>query len=170
MKVQARLINDRLSERDIAGDRDDRDAASRDRGLNGDLQHAWHLFGVRDKLAVMAALREDVLRMGLLKIPASDLLTRDLRGNGEYRHAAAMAVVKAVDQVHVAGAAATSTNSQPAGEMSFGASRESAGFFVSDVDPLDLVPLTNGIRDAIQGIACNAIDSLHAGCNQRVDE
>jgi hypothetical protein len=57
-------------------------------------------------LAVVAALREKMFWVGLLKISAPDFITWNLRRNGENRNAAAMAVVEPIDQMEVTGTAA----------------------------------------------------------------
>ena len=72
----------------------------------------------------MAALREEMLRMSLLKVSAADFVTRNLSGNGQDGDAAAMTIVEAVDQVQVPGTAASGANRQFPGEMRFGAGRE----------------------------------------------
>src|SRR5271157_4971348 len=50
----------------------------------------------------MAAIAEKLVGMGFLKVIAADLLARNLRRNGQNWHAAALAVVEPVDQVHIA--------------------------------------------------------------------
>ena len=40
-----------------------------------DFQNARHLFGLRNELAIMAALRKEMLGMGFLKISAPDFLS-----------------------------------------------------------------------------------------------
>ncbi len=69
--------------------------------MHRDFQDAGHLLGLRDKFAIMAALREEMFGMRLLKITAADFIAGNLRGNGQDRNAAAVAVVEPVDQMQV---------------------------------------------------------------------
>jgi hypothetical protein len=43
-------------------------------GTHGDSQHSRHLLRLRNQFAVMAAILEQMLRMRLLKVAASDLV------------------------------------------------------------------------------------------------
>lgn len=71
-------------------------AALGERSLHGDFEYAGHLLRLRDQFTVMAALCEQVLRMGLLKIATPDFRTGDLRGDGQDGYAAAVAIVQPV--------------------------------------------------------------------------
>ena len=44
-----------------------------------------------------------MFRMRLLKVAASDLMTRDLRRNRKYRHAISITIEEAIDEVKIAG-------------------------------------------------------------------
>ena len=74
---------------------------------------ARHLVGAGDELAVMAAFLEQVLRMGFLEIASADLGRRNLRGDRQHRHARAVAVEQAVDEVQIARAAASRADGEP---------------------------------------------------------
>jgi len=54
----------------------------------------------------MAALCEEMFRMSFLKIVTTDFLAWNLSRDGKHRNAVTMAIIKAVDQVQVSGAAA----------------------------------------------------------------
>ena len=86
----------------VSGNDNHGDSPPGDGGAHRDPQHARHLLRLRDHFAVVAAILEQVLGMGLLEVAAAYLLAGDLGGDGEHRHAAAMAVVKAVDEVQIA--------------------------------------------------------------------
>jgi hypothetical protein len=45
----------------------------------------------------MAALREEMFRLSLLKVPAADFSTGDLCGDSQDGHTAAVTIVKAID-------------------------------------------------------------------------
>src|SRR5882672_11660592 len=53
---------------DVAGNNHDRDAAIAHRLPDRDLENPGHLVGSRDQLAIIAALLEQIFRVGLLKI------------------------------------------------------------------------------------------------------
>ena len=111
-KMQPRCLLDRISQGHIARDSNHRNAAARDGGLHGDLQHARHLLRMGHQLAVMAALREEMFGMGFLKISAADFVAGNLRRDGQHRNAAAMAIVKAVDQMQIAWPATSGADRQ----------------------------------------------------------
>src|SRR5208283_1442167 len=92
-----------------------------------------------DQLAIMAALAEQVLRMGFLEIACANLGRGDLRGNGEHRHTRTVTIEQAVDQMQIARSAASGADGELTRQMRLGACRESGNFLVPDVDPLDLV-------------------------------
>ncbi len=73
-----------------------------------------------------------------------------------------MAVEKAIDEVQVAGAAASGADGEAARQVRFGARRESGDFFMSDVNPLDFALTADGIRQAVQAVAHDFVDPLHA--------
>ena len=77
--------------------------------------------------------------MGFLEVGPADLGARDVGGDRQHRHAAAMTVEQAVDQVQVAGPAASGADRELAGEMRLGARGEGGGLLVPHVDPVDLL-------------------------------
>jgi len=73
-----------------------------------------HLLRLRNQFAVIAAVFEQMLRVCLLKVAASYLMTRNLRRNRKYRHTISMAIEEAIDEVKIARAAtAAHTASSP---------------------------------------------------------
>ena len=65
-------------------------------------KHSRHLLRLRHEFAVVAAILEQMLRMRLLKIAASDLMARNLRRNRKHWYATPMAIEEAVDEVKIA--------------------------------------------------------------------
>src|SRR5882724_1948722 len=114
-----------MLQRDIAGNGNDSNATLGDGGLHGNLEHARHLLRLRYQLAVMAALREEMLGISFLKISTANFPARNLSGDGEDWNAAALTVVEAINQVHIPGATTPGTYRQLASEMGFGAGGES---------------------------------------------
>src|SRR5580658_461801 len=109
----------------------------------------------------MTAPGEDLFRMSLLKISTPDLSARNLRGDGQNGDAAALAIVKAIDQVHVSGPAASCAYRQFACEMRLCAGRERSCLLMAHANPLDVLPGAKRIRDAIERIAWYSVDSLN---------
>src|SRR5262249_37960882 len=50
--------------------------------------------------------------------------------------------------------------------MRLGARREGRHFFVADVEPLDLALAANGIGDAVEAVADNAVNALDPRCSK----
>ena len=98
-----------------------------------------------------------------------DVLPNDLGRDQDDRRAIAVGLVKPVDEVEAAGAAAAGAGGQTAGELRLGPGREGAGLLVPHVDPFDLAAV-DGVRDPVQRVADDAVAPLHAGCLQRLDQ
>ena len=111
----------------------------------------------------MAALLEQRLRMGFLEIAGTDLRRRNVRGDGKHRHAGAVAVEQAVDEVQVAGSATAGADREFAGQMRLGAGREGRDLFVAHVHPFDLALAAQRVGQPVQAVADDAINPLHAG-------
>src|SRR6202790_1466509 len=169
-KVQTRPSFDGFSEPDVTGQGYDGNAAPRDRGLYGNLQHAGHLLGLRNQLAIVAALREKMFWVGLLKISAPDFIAWNLRRNGENRNTAAMAVVEPIDQVQVAGATAAGADRQTPCEMRFRTSSKRRRLFIPYVNPLNSFACANRIRDPVERVAGNAVDSRDSRFRQYIHQ
>jgi hypothetical protein len=116
----------------------------------------------------MATLPENMLRMSLLEISAPDFGTGNLRRDGENGDAAALAIVKAVDQMQVSGSAASGAYSQFAGKMRLRARRERARLLITRAYPLDILAGANRIRDAIERVSWDAVNSLNTRAHENV--
>ena len=157
-------------QRDVAGDDDHRDAALGDGDADRLVEDARQMVDVGDQLDVVRALGEQVLGMRRLEVLAADLRARDVGGDGQHRHAAALAVEQAVDQVQVARAAAAGADGELAGQVRLGAGGEGAGLLVPHVDPVDRLGAAQRIGEAVQRIAGDAVDASHAGGLQGLDD
>ena len=104
--------------------------------------------------------------MRRLEIVDADLAARDVCRDRQHRHAAAMAVEQAVDQMQVARPAAAGADRQLAGQMRLGTRGKGTGLLVPHVDPVDGSQAPQRIGEAVQRIADDAIDALDARlCN-----
>ena len=156
-------------QRHVAGNDDDADATLQDRPAHRDLEHTRHLLGTRHELAIARALLEEALGMRLLEIVRTDLGRGDLRRDRHHRHARALAVEKTVDEVQIAGAAAAGAYGEAAGDMGVGASGEGGDLLVAHMQPFDAAAPANGVGEAIEAVADNAIDPLHSGGGENLD-
>src|SRR5579871_3285933 len=161
---------DRRLQCNIAGYRHDRHATLADGFADRDLERARHLLRARDQLAIMAALAKQTFGPGFLEIAAADLRRRDLRCDREHRNTRAMAVVQAVDQMHVAGTAAAGTDGKLPGQMRFCTGRKGCDLLMADMDPLDLVLTAQLVGQTVQTVADDAVDAFDAGNGEDVDE
>jgi hypothetical protein len=116
----------------------------------------------------MTAPGEYLFRMSLLKISTPDFSARNLCRDGQNGDAAALAVVKAIDQVHVSRPAASGAYRQFASEMRLCAGRERGCLLMAHANPLDVLAGANRIRDAIERIAGDSVNSLNARFQQDV--
>ncbi len=138
---------------DVARQDHDRNAALANRLADCNFERARHLVSTGDQLAVMAALLEQVLRVGCLEISGPDFGGRNVRGDRKHGHARPMAVEQAVDEVQISGSAATSDDGEFPRQVSLGAGREGRDFFMPDVDPFDLALAPYRVGHAVQAIA-----------------
>ena len=149
-------------QRHVAGNDDDAHAAFQDRPAHRDLKHARHLLGTRHELAIARALLEEALGMSLLEVVRTDLRGGDLRRDRHHRHARALAVEETVDEMQVTGAAAAGADREVAGDMGVGAGGEGCDLFVAHVQPFDPAAPANGVGEAVEAVADDAVDALHA--------
>src|SRR5262249_28867564 len=110
-------------------------AATRDGGLHGDFQHSRRVLGMGDELSVMSALSKRDLGLGFLKIAASNLCDRNLRGYRQDWNPTAVGVVESIDQVCVSRSAAPVTYRQLSCQMCFRSRSKGCAFLMPDVDP-----------------------------------
>ena len=142
----------------VARQDNDSNAAPGDCGLHGNLEDTGHLLGLRNQFTIMAALSEEMLWFGLLKISAPDFIAWNLRRDGQDGNTAAVTVVEPVDQMQVPGTAAPSADRQPAREMSFRSSGKRCCLFMPHVNPLNLFLCANRVGDAVERVAANTVN------------
>lgn len=128
--VHARRSLFGLPERDVAGEDDDRNSRSRHGGLNGDLENARDLPGMRDHFAEVTAVGEQPFGMGFLEVSAAKLARWNVRGERQHRHATSMTVIQTVDQVQVTRPRTPGTDAQLSGEVRLGAGGKGARLLV----------------------------------------
>ncbi len=146
----------------IAGQHHDGDATVEDRFTHGNRQHLRDLFRVGDQLAVVAAFTEKLLWMRLLKIAAADFARRNMRGDGKHRHAVALAVKQAVDQVQVARPAGACAHRKFARYLRFGACGKSGHLFMAGGHPVDGAHAVQAVAQPVEGVAGDAPNPFYA--------
>jgi hypothetical protein len=72
-------------------------------------------------------------------------MTRDLRRNRKHRHAIAMAIEEAIDEVKIPRAATTCAHRNIPGKMSLGAGGKRGHLFMPYMHPLDLFTFTDDL-------------------------
>src|SRR5215475_5660616 len=126
------------------------------------LQCARHLIGARDQLAKMAALPEQLLRVRLLEKAGADFRRWNLGGDGQHRHARAVAVEQAVDEMEIARPAAAGADRELTREMGLSTGRKGCDFLVPDMNPFDLALTAQRVGQPVETVtddAVNAFDS-----------
>ena len=83
------------------------------------------------------------------------------------RDTAAVRIVEPINQVEITRPTASGAHGQASRQVRLGPGGKGSRLFVSHGDPSDLATFADGIRDAIQGVAGNAVHSLHPGDSQR---
>jgi hypothetical protein len=124
-------------QRDVARQHNDCNTSLRYRDPDCPFQNLWKLPGIGNQLDIVAAIPEQVFRMCCLEIIDADFAAGDVGSDCQNRHAIALAVEQAVDQMEVAWAAAPGAHSEVSGKMRFGAGRKSRGLFMPHVYPVD---------------------------------
>src|ERR1700722_5060613 len=101
--------------------------------------------------------------MRLLEIAATDLVTRDVGGDREHRHATAVGVKQTIDQMQVPRATAGSADRESPGHRRLSGRRERRRLFVTNVLPGDVAVAAQRIGEAIDRISRQPVDPADAG-------
>ncbi len=133
-----------------------------DRGPHRHLEDPRRHLRRADEFAVDAALAEQLLRMRLLEVLGADLRARDVRGDRQHRHAAALRVEQAVDQVQVARSAAACAHRQLSGQRGVGRGCERGGLLVTDVLPSDFTGTPDRVGEAVEAVPGQPVHAANA--------
>ena len=104
--------------------------------------------------------------MRLLKIAAADFGGRNLRGDGEYRRAAAMRIEQAIDEMQIARPARPGADGKLAGGLRFARGGKGGDLLMPDVNPVDRLSFAQRVGEAVQAVADYAEDALDARLGQ----
>jgi hypothetical protein len=107
--------------------------------------------------------------MGLLEVPTPDFEARNVRGDRQERHTAAVGSVEALDQMGIPRPTTPSIYGQAARQMRLGVRSKRRGFLMSHGNLLNIGPPTDRVGDAVEGLPRYAVDSLRSRCHQRLN-
>ena len=108
--------------------------------------------------------------MGGLKVIDPNLGAWDVRGDRQNRYATALAIEQAIDQMQVTGTAAAGADRKISGKMGFRSRCEGGSLLVPHVDPVNRLSPSQSVGKAVERVADDPINSLHAGLLKRIDE
>src|SRR6266478_7931696 len=123
---------------------------------------AKSLLGIGNQLDIMAAIPEQAFRMCCLEIIDPDFAAGDVGRDCQNRHAVALAVEQAVDQMKVAWTTAPGAHSKASGKMTFSPGRKSRGLFMTHVNPVDRLSSPQRVSKAVERVSHHSVDALHA--------
>ena len=109
-----------------------------------------------------------MFRVGFLKISAAYLTAWNLGCDGEHWHTSSVAIVKPIDQMHIAGPAASRADGKASGQVCFGAGGKRCRLFMSDVNPLKLLLFSNRVCKPIEGVARKPINPFNSRLDERI--
>src|SRR5258706_256728 len=118
----------------------------------------------------MATIPEQAFRMRCLEIIDPDFAAGDVGGDCQNRHAVALAVEQAVDQMEVAWTAAPGTHGKAPGKMGFSPRCKCRGLFMTHVDPVDRLSPPQCISNAVERVSDHPVDALHARLLEGFDQ
>src|SRR5262245_61543277 len=118
----------------------------------------------------MAALSEEMLGMGFLKISTSDFIARNLCCDGEDGHPTAVTVVESVDQMQIARTTTAGAGGQSSCQMRFRASGKRCCLFMSHMNPLNLFLCANRIRDSVERVARNSVNLPNSRFSENIHQ
>ena len=170
MGLQQRSVVVDLAQRDVAGDRQHRHAPPAQRRAHGDRQQPPDLRRLRHRFAKVTAVLEQDVGAGLLEIACAKLRAGNLGGDRQHRQAAAVAVVEAVYEVHVARPTAARAHRQLARHVRVRPRGERRHLLVTDANPFDRLRAAEGVGQRVQRIPDHAVDPPHLGGDQGVDD
>ena len=130
--------------------------------LDGGHQHAGSLLRRGSQFRIRAAFLEQLFRMGHLEIVHPHLALGDVGGDRQHAGPAPVGIIKAIDQVKIAGAAAAAAHGQVTGQLGFRTGGKGAHLLMPHVDPFDGFFSAEGVRNGVQTVSHNAVNALYS--------
>jgi len=88
----------------------------------------------------------------------------------QHRHAAAMTIIEAIDEMEIARSATPGAYRKFACQRRFRSAGESGRLFISHSNPLDPILPPHGVPDTVERITRHPIDAPHTGACQNFDK
>src|ERR1035438_8133663 len=92
-----------------------------------------------------------------------------MSGYGQHRHAAAMTIIEAIDEMEVARSATSGAYRKFASERRFRSDGKSGSLFISQPNPLHSILPPHRVPDTVERIARHSIDAPHTGACRSED-
>lgn len=115
----------------------------------------------------MAALAEQLGRVGLLEITEADLARWDVAGDGKHRHMVALAIEQTIDEMEIAWPATSRADGELARRRRIGACRKRACLFVANMHEDNAAVLAELPVDRVEAVAGHPPYPFDAGIRQR---
>src|SRR5215471_3261424 len=116
----------------------------------------------------MAALCEEMFRLGFLKISAADFAAGNLRCDGEDGDTAAVRVIQPVDQMEISGTTTSSADGQSSCQMRFRAGGKRRRLFMPHMNPSNSPLSANRVGDSVERVTCDSVNSLDSRSGESV--
>src|ERR1700722_9684789 len=100
--------------------------------------------------------------MRFLEIAATDLRRWNLRRDRKHRHPAPMGIEQPVDQMQVAWPTRAGTDREATRDVCFTGGCEGSHLLMPHMHPFDAAPLSQRLRETVQTVSDDAINSLDA--------
>src|ERR1700744_2511606 len=110
----------------------------------------------------MAAFPEQILGMRFLEISRTNFSGGNMGCNREHWYARAMAIEEPVDQMQIAGSAASGADRKRAGQVRLGAGGKRRNFFVAHMHPLYSPLASDRVRQPVKAVANDAVYAPNA--------
>src|SRR6267154_790770 len=109
----------------------------------------------------MTTIAKEVGGMGVRRGVTTELLARNLRRKRQHRHPAAMAIVKPVDQMHIARTATSGADRQFAGQVGLSTGSKGRRLLVTHPDPLYLLAPAHLFQNTVERVAHHTVNPRH---------
>ena len=146
----------------VLGNRDVRDRAAGERGLDRFVQNIDYVGWPHDALVVRRHIHKELVQIHVLLIMRADQIVKRMTRDGEHRLPIALRIVKPIEQMHAAGTGGRQTHAELARVFGITTCRECCSFFVADLDEPDFVfARSKRFEDAVDSISRKSEDRLH---------
>ncbi len=148
-----------------------RHGAPRQRGLDRLVDDVLDVRWTHDPLIVLGDVHVELVEIDVLLIVSADQIVERVAGDGEYRLAIALRVVQAVEEMDAARSRGREADAEASGVLGVAAGGEGSCLLVADLNEGDFLPtFSQRLEDAVDAVAGQAEDGVHAPSNEAVDQ